>query len=802
MIVTEKNYAGCPVGAKAAALFKMRENGFNVPPLFCVVGEDAEDGENFGDIAAELFGGGAVSVRSSASAEDGRAASFAGQFSTELNVAADGTAAAVRRVRTLPEGAGFAEYCKINGIAPETVSVCAIVQKMVDAEVSGVVFTANPQGLLNEAVVVVGAGTGDNVVGDRVSVTTYYFNNSDGLYYSERRGGSPTITEKTLKELLARAAEIKELFGGESEYDVEFAIKDGEIFILQARPITALPQTELPIILDNSNIVESYPGITLPLTQSFIRTAYYRVFRAVLLRLTREPETVARADDILRNMVDAANGRIYYRISNWYDIILFLPFSKRIIPVWQEMLGVKNKSVTSRLSGKIGFMTRLKVTLSFVRLILSCPKLMNRLEGEFGEMIGFFGSLDLGRAGGAEILEHYAALLDRVTEKWDITLVNDMYSFIFTGLLKARLRAKGAPDAAAEANRLISGINGIESMKPAAELAAIAELAAQSGELGALKLLRTPKQCAEFMAKKSPVAERMARYIGLYGDRNAEELKLESPTFRTNPELLAQRIAQYAESGAGAGLSAGGVDDAGGAGERAKPPRGLAGFFAKKAALGIKNRESSRLNRSRLYGMMRAMMLRVGDELSREGRLESPRDVFFLEYGEVERAVRSGEDMRELVRERRVTYERFKALPAYSRLVFAERVFDKAAENVGGMESALGAGELSGVPCSGGTARGEALVVEDPAACPDTTGKIIVAKMTDPGWVFLLVGAAGIVTEKGSLLSHTAIISRELGKPAVVGVEGAARLLKSGDILEVDGDKGKVRILKQWTVHS
>ncbi|MCM1553522.1 MAG: PEP-utilizing enzyme, partial [Butyrivibrio sp.] len=100
-------------------------------------------------------------------------------------------------------------------------------------------------------------------------------------------------------------------------------------------------------------------------------------------------------------------------------------------------------------------------------------------------------------------------------------------------------------------------------------------------------------------------------------------------------------------------------------------------------------------------------------------------------------------------------------------------------------------------PCSAGKVRGEALVVTDPTSCPDTTGKIIVAKMTDPGWVFLIVGAAGIITEKGSLLSHTAIISRELKKPAVVGVDGAAGILKNGDVVEVDGESGRITVIKK-----
>ena len=101
---------------------------------------------------------------------------------------------------------------------------------------------------------------------------------------------------------------------------------------------------------------------------------------------------------------------------------------------------------------------------------------------------------------------------------------------------------------------------------------------------------------------------------------------------------------------------------------------------------------------------------------------------------------------------------------------------------------------LYGTPSSAGIVKGQAVVVKDACNPPDTKGKIIVAKMTDPGWVFLLSNAKGIISEKGSLLSHTAIISRELKKPAVVGVKDAFELIKDGDILELDGNRGTVKI--------
>lgn len=788
MIVTEENYKNFNMGAKAENLFEMQKNGVNIPPFFCFFGEDAHEAAAY---AAKFFDpSDRVALRSSASAEDGKTTSFAGQFCTCLHLSPKTLPTAAQQVCTVPESAGFLEYCKVCRSNPNEIRICAIAQKMVDAELSGVLFTANPQGILNESVVVVGRGTGENVVEDRTDTTAYYCNRLEGLYYSEQSGDSPLLSEKLLMELLAQGEKIKEIFRrGEAigtEWDIEFAIKDNEIYILQARPITTLGPAIRPIILDNSNIVESYPGITLPLTQSFIRDAYYHVFRRVVLRLTHEPDTVAQLEDILHNMVDTVNGRVYYRISNWYDVILLLPFSHKIIPIWQEMLGVKNKVVTSHTDRKVGFVTHAKVALSFVGLLVTCPKLMEKLDRNFKDMIRAFETVDLNQADNTEILTHYRNMLENVTEKWDLTLVNDMYAFLYTGLLKSRLKAEKVPDAEEFANRCISGLNGIESMKPVNALTDMADMAVKQGALPQLREIHNRADFARYISGGEILAEKMEDYIQRYGDRNAEELKLESSTFRTNPELLAQKIVQYAEQGIA-------VPEP----KDAKVPRlkGLCRIFAKKAALGIKNREKSRLNRSRLYGMMRAMMLKVGENLAGAGHLDRQVDIFYLTYEEVEQAVTDGGNLRELVAERKELYRRFEKLPAYTRQIFADKVFDKNPKNVGGMQAIVSTNRLEGIPCSGGKVRGEVLLVENPSLQTDTSGKILVAKMTDPGWVFLLAGAAGIIAEKGSLLSHTAIISRELRKPAVVGVEGVTQLLQNGDLVEIDGGTGQINVV-------
>lgn len=810
MLITVENYRGCPVGGKAERLFELTEQGYPVPPFFCTDGTDETEDilayirENFSQTA--LF-----SVRSSASVEDGGAVSFAGQFSTFLNIPACKVPEKIQKVLAFSDNPNLRAYCRKQNVDMEKVRMTVIVQEMVAAERSGILFSANPQGLLNETVIVVGEGLGDKVVEDRTAVTTYYINVSDGNYYytQAKVRETPLLTENERLELIRLSGQAEQSFG--CHCDIEFAIAQGQLFLLQLRPITTLPgkgEGEC-VVLDNSNIVESYPGITLPLTQSFVREVYYKVFRSLLLRLTADRRVVDGMQDILQNMVDVANGRVYYRISNWYDVILLLPFRKKIIPVWQEMLGVSDRTVTSHNRAKAGFPVRSRVFFSFLYLLAATPKKMRALEKYFGTVLEKFRGLDLERTDNAGLLGYYRELEKQVTDKWDITLANDMYAFLFTALLKARLRKKGAAEYEPAANRYISRIADIESMKPVRALAALAKRAKNEGRLEELAALQSNEEAAAYFKRTDKdcqsscfhgheeesisFEQAMLRYIEQYGDRNLEELKLESKTFRTDPLLLVKKVLQYAGEEAEASGQQGQEKDE-------IPAGGLTGWLAKQAALGIRNRETSRMNRGRLYGMMRLLMLRIGENLEREGCLEKREDVFWLYLEELEAAPGDGKEgqeqssLRELIERRKAEYAFYESLPAYGRLVFAGKVWNKTPGAVCGREKALAESGTAfrGLACSFGTAEGEVLIVEKPSLELDTRDKVLVTKMTDPGWVFLIADAKAVVTEKGSLLSHTAIVARELGKPAVVGVPHITERLKNGQRVRVDGDSGEV----------
>lgn len=684
-------------------------------------------------------------VRSSFGEEDGKSSSYAGQFDTILNVSKGEIKEAVSKVLNSVNKQNVKQYTDAVN-ANKNIDGCVIVQEMVDAEISGVLFTANPLGILNEFVFVVGYGLGDNVVADKISTALYYYNTDDDMFYREGTDDAPTLDKHMIKKLLNLGKQIKKILGYDS--DIEFAIKNNHIFVLQARPITTIKASN-PIVLDNSNIVESYPGVSLPLTQDFVREIYHDIFYNLLVRITKRKDVVDGIDSHLQNMVDISNWRIYYRISNWYYVLKMLPFSNKIIPIWQNMLGVQNKNVSLPNCKPIPMSVKLNVCKSFAYYMRTAPSHMQELNERFiNSYESYKNRIDVA-VSIDELLDIYYEIKKDIMSDWDITLINDMYTFLNTALAGKKNKDK------------IADIKNLESMKP---VHAVNELItfAQSRGLDTKEYLEMEED-----------------YIEEFGDRCIGELKLETLTYRTNPELLREYVEQSLKTFEGKPQIEG-------------VSQGAARGRVQKARVGIANREISRLNRSKLFGITRAIFLKIGSVMTNEGIIETPRDVFYLHLDEL----RKHHSMKNIVQQRKLDEQCYKTIPPYTRLVFADKVINK--ENTMVEAHVINdTNVLSGTASSSGIVTGEVMLVDCPDVSINTTDKILVTKSTDPGWVFLIQNAKGIIAEKGSLLSHTAIISRELHKPAVVNVKDCTQILKTGDVVELNAETGKITILER-----
>ncbi|MFC1707926.1 PEP-utilizing enzyme, partial [Planctomycetota bacterium] len=217
----------------------------------------------------------------------------------------------------------------------------------------------------------------------------------------------------------------------------------------------------------------------------------------------------------------------------------------------------------------------------------------------------------------------------------------------------------------------------------------------------------------------------------------------------------------------------------------------------------VATRENLRLLRSRAFGMVRRIFRALGRALVTSGRLELMDDIFYLSVEEVTAEVRGQaltRDLRALVALRRREFDEFAARAPPARihvygLAYAAPFAAPVTAGAPVSELSESGGDLRGIGCVRGRVRGRARIILDPAQQAVASDEILVAQMTDPGWVFLMVAARGIVVERGSLLSHTAIVARELGIPTIVGVPDATRRISNGQELEVDGGEGVVRVV-------
>ena len=743
---------------KAENLKILKDRGLIVPSFDVIKWEDRDK-----EIDISKYKG-MYAIRSSSNIEDSDLSSFAGQFDTYLNVKDKDINKKVKDCFNSINNLNIKDYINKRHLTNNEITMDVIIQKMVDSDYSGVMFSSSPEGLLNETVITVGKGLGSGIVEDKVDTTTYYYNNTDDIYYYD--GKKDYLSKDLIDQLIRNKNRIVELLG--DYQDIEFAIKDDRIYILQARKITTIDDSKLTI-LDNSNIVESYPGVSLPLTISFVNFVYTNVFKKVAFRILHNKKVLNKYDDNLNNMVGSSSGRVYYKISNWYTIIRFLPMNSKIIPVWQEMMGVKNKSISSD-KVKVGFLTRIKSYYHAIHEFNKAPKNMDYLNNKFIEVNNYFNDNFKEDLSIEEVKTIYDKVKEDILIDWDITLVNDMYSFLYTALLKNRLKKKNVSEDTI--NNYFSGISNIESLKP---IKSLINLAYQKDKIS-----------------KEEYKELYNDYIDKYGDRSLEELKLESETFRTNHKLLDNKINEYRKdlnklnelyTSINKEKESNINDDA------------ITRFLSKRAMLGIKNREISRLNRSRIYGMVRSMFLSIGNTLHKKKLISDKKDIFYLTIDEI--FDYKNYDLKKIIKDRKEDYKIYNELPNYSRLIFMNKEFDKHHTRVNNVEKTFDKDILFGTSTSKGITEGYALVVDDVTKSIDTKDKILVTKMTDPGWVFLLATAKGVISEKGSLLSHTAIISREIGIPSIVGVDSATSIIKTGDYIKMDANSGKIEIMKR-----
>jgi pyruvate,water dikinase len=795
------------------------------------------------------LGPGPFAVRSSMVGEDGESRSFAGQLDTYLFQRAEDVPAAVVRCWASAFTARALVYRGRAGEAASLPRMGVVIQQMITGRVSGVMFTSNPtNGRADEVLLSACWGAGEGVVSGRANCDEFTADRAGSelsvhvadkdLQVVRRADGGPgteevpvpeaqrsvrCLTRTELQTLVLEGVRLAQTLGG--ALDIEWTLDAQGVYLLQARPITALAarrseptESDCPeVVWDNSNIQESYCGVTTPLTFSFARGAYASVYEQVM-RVADLPEAeIAANRPLLDNLLGLLAGRVYYNINNWYRMLQQLPSFQRNKQDMEKMMGLDSPVdfVTDEPRGLLLKLRRIP------RLISLGIRLMRRFSIMDREVQRFIADFESGYQSIASQRPRFhelsfsalMALLRRVDEellgRWHTPIINDLYVMMSSGRLRRTVeRAVGAETAAPLIANLMGGEDGIESTEPTRQIFRLSAMARSQPALRAA--LMEPACTLSEVRRLSPeFGARLDDYIERYGDRCMGELKLETVSLREDPSFLLRLLRSYLDR----------EDlDVEAIAQKERKLRadaeaqlrsalgalrfGRARKVLSAARTAVKHRENMRLMRTRMFGLVRDLYRALGERLAAAGRLVHPRDVFYLTVQEIKsyyEGTAVSADTRTLSTARKAEYAAFQSLSLLHRIHTRGPVYHgNALGEPTPRPPARGTGsrQLRGTGCYPGVVEAAARIILNPGDDLNLAGKILVTLRTDPGWAPLFPLCRGILVERGSTLSHSAILARELGIPAIVGIPELLRTVQDGERLHLDGSSGLIERLE------
>jgi len=802
------------IGGKAKSLVFLKEKGFNVPD-FVVFTELEIENLSEDEVSHKLshFNDDTLfAVRSSANLEDGIHHSFAGIFNTELFIKKSNVHKTIQRIFHQKYSETVTTYLDINNVAASSLSLAIVVQEMIDADVSGVAFGIDPTQPYSQAKVISTVfGMGEGLVSGKLNADTYIFSdNTWKVEISEKEQKlvfngreleyvhvdadlckKSTLNHSQLDELRRILDHLEKLYEGPQ--DVEFCYKNSILYILQSRPITTLKKYNKHIIWDNSNIIESYPGITLPFTFSFILEIYESVYKNFAKLLGVPSRQIALNSEVFAEMLGQINGRVYYHLIHWYKALAMLPAYNINAAYMEKMMGVSEPlGVAFELKGKSGkignYWNLTKTLIKIIRLNGRLPKIKKSFTEKVTAVIAEYKAKDYSGKQATTIWSDYKKFKSILVNEWFPPLANDLLAMVYFGTLqKLCIKWLGNDQLHTE---LVVGRYSVKSVLPAKLTQEIIRQADQENRLHSIQ--NTPESEIWDLCKNGKFGKTGAlikQYINLYGDRSVGELKLENETFTQNPESYITVLKSY-DSPFDQRSTSEPIETTNILKKLPFFKRAIFQYVMNKAAEMVADRENLRFDRTFGFGTVRMFLWEIGKKLESEGAISHFKDIFYLKEGEVDDFFNgkiSDKDIQKIVSNRRIEFDHYHTLP-----IMPERVHQYDDELVLNQNIVIHEGQLKGIPCCAGEVIGKVRILAHPKDVKSLNGDILVTTSTDPGWISIFHSASAILVERGSTLSHAAIVSREMGIPCIVGIKGLTQMLKNGDIVKMNGKTGIV----------
>jgi phosphohistidine swiveling domain-containing protein len=860
------------VGGKAANLGELIRAGFPVPAGFCITTAAYQQ------VAAHVFDSGApseklaeraraailaspvpagvaeavnrayralgdsvpVAVRSSATAEDLLWASFAGQQDTFLNiVGADAVLDAMRRCWASLWTDRAVCYRTTNGIDHSTVQLAVVVQQMVQAQVAGVLFTADPvTGHRGHTVIDASPGLGEAVVSGAVN-PDHFVVDATGAVLERRLGDKrvviralpgggtervarlahaeqPCLSDAGIRDLTAVGQRVQAHYG--APQDIEWAVDAvGVLWLTQARPITTLyprlasPDDDLHVYL----CVSLAQGLIRPVTPMGI--AAFRligscisevVFGSVVIDPVAGPAVCAVAGErpfvditlVLRSRVGRALvPRILDVMEARSAVVL-----RRLCD--DPRLAVRNTSLWPFVQRLVAVLVRFRVPLQIGQALL-WPGAARRRVDRVGQRLRAELNVPVGVTA-TQRLDHAQRLLATSI----VPIMPAVAPVAGAGFLARALAGKLAGDSvdSSEWDEVLRGLPHNVTTEMDLELWALAtRIRADAAAANALHEATLAVLAHRYTTRDLPPQLQLGleSFLARHGHRAVAEIDVGMPRWSDDPTYVLGVLANYLR-----------LEDPDLA-PNMQFARGRRAAEAAVAGLVSRVRRHSRLRAAivrlslgrvrELVGMrethkdylvrvlahVRAQLAAIGSELVEAGMLAAPEDVFFLDLVQA-RAALAGTDMRAVVAQRREDYERELRRRQVPRIMLSDGTQPEtlASPTLASPDREPADDQLTGTPASAGTVTGTARVVLDPVGARLEPGEILVAPSTDPGWTPLFLTAGGLVMEMGGANSHGAVVAREYGIPAVVGVPDATLRITTGQQITIVGATGVVEL--------
>jgi len=767
--------------------------------------------------------GPALVVRSSATAEDQESSSMAGQAASFVNVVSDEQLLdAIKRCWAsmfTREGVVY-RSCHAGSVPfPE---MAVVVQKLVPAFRAGVLFTVNPvTGDTGQYIVSASWGLGETVVSGRAADTVYIDRETgritrqeiarkrERLVPDEGGGtsripvpsemvGREVVDESFARRLWELARKVEDLFQGPQ--DLEWAEWEGRVYLLQTRPVTTAGKGLRRSVWSSTNVGEALPGVATPFTWSIIRS-FSR--KGILHAFKGLGCTVPEHYTI----VGSIRGRVYLNLSEFISVVSQVPF---ITPDMLQQLagggGAEELSGTYTRVPRFGFLARFPVKAIQTLLARAVtPARVALWSQKFKRFSNEFAETDLASLSSDELVELWNRT-NRVFDQTGTLMLECSGQFLMSYLVISLILKVVLGAGAGQAERsLFSGLSRVRSAEPGLDLLRMARQVSNVPGLAEKVTGTAPGELPDALRSGSPeeksLLSAIEAFLSSHGHRAVREAELSEPRWDEDPSFPLSMLARY--------LLSDGLPDPEEMirqriAQREKttarvlkmipaPFRMLFSHLLRETQEAARVREDMRNSVVFTIGFYRTLALEGGRRMAAAGLLHEEGDVFFLAADELLSWLSAEEDgnrLQVMAAMRKLEYEALCSLPDLPPwfVMEGDRIVSPQARVLSGLT-------LAGLPGSSGVATGRVAVLRSPSEQDKIKpGDVLVAPFTDVGWTPLFLVASAVVTELGGPLSHSCVVAREYGVPAVVNVKDATTILKDGEMVSVDGDSGVVTV--------